>query len=40
VLLKRKRIGILFIDEAHMMNGAGAASGGSNDMANMLKNLL
>ena len=31
---------ILFIDEAHMMNGAGASSSGSNDMANMLKNAL
>jgi ATP-dependent Clp protease ATP-binding subunit ClpA len=32
---------ILFIDEAHMMNGAGAGgSGGSNDMANMLKSAL
>lgn len=31
---------ILFIDEAHMMNGAGAASGGGNDMANMLKAAL
>ena len=31
---------ILFIDEAHMMNGAGASSGGSNDMANMLKSAL
>jgi ATP-dependent Clp protease ATP-binding subunit ClpA len=31
---------ILFIDEAHMMNGAGTSNGGSNDMANMLKNAL
>jgi ATP-dependent Clp protease ATP-binding subunit ClpA len=31
---------ILFIDEAHMMNGAGTSSGGSNDMANMLKSAL
>jgi len=32
---------ILFIDEAHMMSGAGSSgSGGSNDMANMLKNAL
>ena len=31
---------ILFIDEAHMMNGAGAANGNSNDMANMLKPAL
>lgn len=31
---------ILFIDEAHMMNGAGTSNGGSNDMANMLKSAL
>jgi ATP-dependent Clp protease ATP-binding subunit ClpA len=32
---------ILFIDEAHMMNGAGAGgSGGSNDLANMMKPAL
>jgi ATP-dependent Clp protease ATP-binding subunit ClpA len=31
---------ILFIDEAHMMNGAGAAGNSSNDMANMLKSSL
>lgn len=31
---------VLFIDEAHMMNGAGASAGNSNDMANMLKNAL
>lgn len=31
---------ILFIDEAHMMNGAGAGNSGANDMANMLKNAL
>jgi len=31
---------IVFIDEAHMMNGAGASNGGSNDMANMLKSAL
>jgi len=32
---------IMFIDEAHMMNGAGAGSGGSaNDLANMLKPAL
>jgi len=36
---KRKKV-ILFIDEAHMMNGAGASSGQSNDMANMLKPAL
>ena len=38
--LEKKGKCILFIDEAHMMNGAGATSGGSNDMANMLKNTL
>ena len=32
---------IMFVDEAHMMNGAGAGgSGGSNDLANMLKPAL
>ena len=31
---------ILFIDEAHMMSGAGAAGNSSNDMANMLKSSL
>jgi ATP-dependent Clp protease ATP-binding subunit ClpA len=32
---------IMFIDEAHMMNGAGASgNGGSNDLANMLKPAL
>lgn len=38
--LEKKKNCILFIDEAHMMNGAGAASGNSNDMANMLKPAL
>jgi ATP-dependent Clp protease ATP-binding subunit ClpA len=38
--LEKKGKCILFIDEAHMMNGAGAANGGSNDMANMLKSAL
>ena len=38
--LEKKEKCILFIDEAHMMNGAGANSGGSNDMANMLKSTL
>jgi len=38
--LEKKGKCILFIDEAHMMNGAGAANGGSNDMANMLKASL
>jgi ATP-dependent Clp protease ATP-binding subunit ClpA len=39
-VLERKKNCILFIDEAHMMNGAGAASGNSNDLANMLKPAL
>jgi len=38
--LEKKKNCIVFIDEAHMMNGAGAASGSSNDMANMLKPAL
>jgi ATP-dependent Clp protease ATP-binding subunit ClpA len=38
--LEKKGNCILFIDEAHMMNGAGATSGSSNEMANMLKNTL
>jgi ATP-dependent Clp protease ATP-binding subunit ClpA len=38
--LEKKGKCILFIDEAHMMSGAGASSGGSNDMANMLKSAL
>jgi ATP-dependent Clp protease ATP-binding subunit ClpA len=39
--LEKKGKSILFIDEAHMMNGAGAGGGGStNDMANMLKSAL
>ena len=38
--LEKKGKIILFIDEAHMMNGAGAASQNSNDMANMLKPIL
>jgi len=38
--LEKKKNCVLFIDEAHMMNGAGSASGGSNDMANMLKPML
>ena len=38
--LEKKGKSVLFIDEAHMMNGAGAASGGTNDLANMLKPTL
>lgn len=38
--VEKKGKTILFIDEAHMMNGAGAANGSSNDMANMLKSAL
>ena len=38
--LERKGNIILFIDEAHMMQGAGAANQSSNDMANMLKPIL
>ena len=38
--LEQKGKIILFIDEAHMMQGAGAANNSSNDMANMLKPIL
>lgn len=38
--LEKKKNCILFIDEAHMMSGAGASSGGSNDMSNILKPTL
>jgi ATP-dependent Clp protease ATP-binding subunit ClpA len=38
--LEKKGKIILFIDEAHMMQGAGAASQSSNDMSNMLKPIL
>lgn len=38
--LEKKENCILFIDEAHMINGAGANSGSSNDMSNMLKSTL
>lgn len=39
--LEKKGNIILFIDEAHMINGAGAGgSGQSNDLANMLKPIL
>jgi ATP-dependent Clp protease ATP-binding subunit ClpA len=38
--ISKKKNSILFIDEAHMMSGAGAISGGSNDMSNMIKPAL
>ena len=39
--IKKKGKTIIFIDEAHMMSGAGASGGGgSNDLANMLKPVL
>ena len=38
--LDRKGKIILFIDEAHMMSGAGAANNSANDLANMLKPTL
>jgi len=39
--IKKQGKTIMFIDEAHMMNGAGAGgSGNSNDLANMLKPAL
>ena len=38
--LKNKGDTILFIDEAHMMNGAGVGGSGSNDLANMIKPAL
>ena len=38
--LERKGKIILFIDEAHMIQGAGAANQSSNDMSNMLKPIL
>jgi ATP-dependent Clp protease ATP-binding subunit ClpA len=39
--LKKKGKTIMFIDEAHMMNGAGAGGqGNANDLANMLKPAL
>ena len=38
--LEKKKNCILFIDEAHMMSGAGSVSGNTNDMSNMLKPAL
>ena len=38
--LEKKGKIILFIDEAHMMQGAGAASQSANDLSNMLKPIL
>jgi ATP-dependent Clp protease ATP-binding subunit ClpA len=38
--LEKKGKIILFIDEAHMMNGAGSASQNANDLANILKPVL
>lgn len=38
--LEKKKNCIMFIDEAHMISGAGAVSGSSNDMSNMLKPML
>jgi ATP-dependent Clp protease ATP-binding subunit ClpA len=38
--LEKKGKIILFIDEAHMMQGAGASNQSSNDMANILKPML
>ena len=38
--LEKKKNCILFIDEAHMISGAGSVSGGANDMSNMLKPVL
>lgn len=39
-VLEKKGNIILFIDEAHMMQGAGAANQNSNDLANLLKPIL
>lgn len=38
--LGKKGKTILFIDEAHMISGAGSANGSSNDLANMMKPAL
>ena len=38
--LQKKGKAVLFIDEAHMISGAGSASNTSNDLANMMKPAL
>jgi len=38
--IEKKGKAIIFIDEAHMMSGAGSSSSNPNDMANMLKPAL
>ena len=38
--IEKKGKAIVFIDEAHMMNGAGSSNSNPNDMANMLKPAL
>ena len=38
--LQKKGKTVLFIDEAHMISGAGAGSNSSNDLANMMKPAL
>jgi ATP-dependent Clp protease ATP-binding subunit ClpA len=38
--LSKKGKAILFIDEAHMMSGAGSANNNANDLANMMKPAL
>lgn len=38
--IEKKGKCIIFIDEAHMMNGAGSSTNNPNDMANMLKPAL
>tara|TARA_Y100001970_G_scaffold90489_2_gene114107 strand:- start:3663 stop:5885 length:2223 start_codon:yes stop_codon:yes gene_type:complete len=39
-ILEKQGKAILFIDEAHMMNGAGSTGNGGVDLANMLKPML
>jgi len=38
--LSRKPKTIMFVDEAHMMNGAGSGNNSANDLANMMKPAL